>query len=379
MTGTGNGDPLTTGYSDYGSIGQYSFVGTIVDPGVLPSLSIGNASAAEGGALSFTVSLSEAASGTVTVDYSTADGSATAGSDYSGASGTLTFLAGETSKTITVNSLQDSSFEGNESFSVNLSNASGAALADGQGDGTIIDDDPEPLPTVSIGDASANEGKLNTKGRNAGTPQYTDMTFTVTLSAASSQTVTVNYATADETATVANNDYQAASGTVTFNPGETSKSITLTIVGDNDTEPDETFNVTLSGASGADIGDGTGVGTIVNDDGGGGNGGGKGGGGGGGGGKGKNKAAVVNDGPTVAFPSKYDQSDSSDRDEIEVSSVPVQTVAQAIVSTDQGDHSTDDSDNGHLREEVRDRSTDESSTDEAFIETGVLLDALATM
>lgn len=109
----------------------------------------------------------------------------------------------------------------------------------------------------------------------------------------------------------------------------------MTIVGDNDNEP---FNVNLSGASGANIGDGTGTGTIVNDDDGGGGGGGK---GGGEGGKGKNKAAVVNDGPTVAFPAKNDPADSSGRDDVEFQSVPVQAVAQTIVSTDEGDHSTE--------------------------------------
>lgn len=376
VTGTGKGDPLTTGYSDYGSIGQYSFVGTIVAPDALPALNIGNASATEGGVLNFTVSLSEAASGTVTVDYSTADGSAAAGSDYSTATGTLTFLAGETSKTITVSSLQDGDFEGNEAFSVNLSNANGAAIADGQGDGTIIDDDPEPLPTVSIGDASAIEGKLNTKGKNAGSPQYTNMAFTVTLSAASSQTVAVSYATANDTATVADNDYLTASGTVTFNPGETLKSITVTIVGDNDTEPDETFNVILSSASGADIGDGTGVGTIVNDEGGGG----RGGSGGGGGGKGKNKAAVVNDDPTTtAFHSNDDQADSSEKNEVEFQSVPVLAVATSIVSTTEDDRGANDRKSVHVRHEGRQQSTEDSATDEAFSEIGMLLDTLATL
>ena len=280
VSGVGKGDPQGTGYSDYGSLGQYSFVGTIVDPGGLPGLTINNASTTEGGVLSFTVTLAQAAGDTVTVDFSTANGSATAGSDYSTTSGTLTFLAGETSKTVTVNSLQDAVYEGTEAFVVNLSGASGAVIADGQGTGTIIDDDPAPLPTVSIGDASAVEGKLNTKGKNAGTPQRTSMTFTVTLSAASAQSVTVDYATADDSATLADNDYEAASGTVTFSPGQTSKTITVTIVGDNNIEPDEDFTVNLTNVSGASIDSASGTGTIVNDDssGGGGGGGGKGGG-----------------------------------------------------------------------------------------------------
>lgn len=302
VSGVGKGNPLTDGYTDYGSLGQYSFVGTIVDPGGLPALTISDASTTEGGVLSFTVTLAEAATSTVTVDFATANGSATAGSDYSSHSGTLTFLAGETTKTITVNSLQDAIYESTETFVVNLSSASGAVIADGLGTGTIIDDDPVPLPTVSIGDASANEGKLNTKGKNAGSPQLTSMTFTVTLSAASAQSVTVDYSTADSSATLANNDYQAASGTVTFSPGQTSQTITVTIVGDNNVEPDEDFTVNLSNASGADIGSGSGTGTIVNDDSsGGGGGGGKGGGGGGGGKGGPKKGAVVDFGGQSQF------------------------------------------------------------------------------
>src|SRR5439155_17168571 len=98
---------------------------------------------------------------------------------------------------------------------------------------------------------------------NSGT---TSFVFTVSLSNASSQTITVTYATADGTATTADNDYVAASGTLTFNPGDTSKTITVTVNGDTKFEPDETFTVKLSGATNATIADGQGQGTIVNDD-----------------------------------------------------------------------------------------------------------------
>jgi hypothetical protein len=376
VTGVGNGDPLTTGYSDYGSIGQYSFTGTIVDPGSLPTLSIGNATSTEGGVLSFTVSLSAASSGSVTVDYSTANDSASAGSDYSATSGTLTFLAGELSKTITVNSLQDSTFEGNESFVVNLSTASGASLADSQGTGTILDDDTAPLPTVSIGDASATEGKLNTKGRNAGTPQLTNMTFTITLSAASSQSVTVNYATADGTATAASNDYEAATGSVTFNAGETSKTITVIVFGDNDVESDESFSVNLSGASNADIGDGSGSGTIINDDSSGGGGGGGKGGGGKGGGKPK-KGAVVGGSESEspnAFPATT-QNDVSkdDNDLINPQAVYSEFVATQVTNDDQADNhgTTQQSDQEELNSIIE---TEEPA--EAFVDVMNLLNAI---
>src|SRR5207249_1544242 len=80
------------------------------------------------------------------------------------------------------------------------------------------------------------------------------------------QTVTVQYATADDTATTADADYVAAAGTVTFLPGQTSQTVTVNVVGDTKFEPDETFFVNLSGASNATIADGQGVGTIDNDD-----------------------------------------------------------------------------------------------------------------
>jgi glucose/arabinose dehydrogenase len=110
-------------------------------------------------------------------------------------------------------------------------------------------------PTLTINDVSLVEG--NTGTRNA--------TFTVSLSNASFQTITVNYATANNTA-IANTDYLAASGTVTFTPGQTSRPLNIIVNGDTALEPNETFNVNLSGATNATIADNQGVGTIVNDD-----------------------------------------------------------------------------------------------------------------
>ncbi|MDT5123532.1 MAG: hypothetical protein QOC96_3014, partial [Acidobacteriota bacterium] len=112
-----------------------------------------------------------------------------------------------------------------------------------------------PQPTLSINDVSLNEG-------NSGT---TNFTFTVTLSASSNLTVTVNYATANGTAT-APSDYQSTSNTLTFNPGETQKTITVLVNGDTVTEPDETFFVNLSSPTNASLSRAQGTGTIVNDD-----------------------------------------------------------------------------------------------------------------
>jgi hypothetical protein len=109
---------------------------------------------------------------------------------------------------------------------------------------------------VSVNDSSVTEGDTGTKG----------LTFTVTLSAASTQTVSVNYQTADGTATVSDSDYLAASGTLTFNPGETNKTVTVQVNGDVKFEADETYFVNLSNAVNSAISDNQGLGTIVNDD-----------------------------------------------------------------------------------------------------------------
>ena len=114
---------------------------------------------------------------------------------------------------------------------------------------------PPPLPTLGIDDVARLEGRNGTAS----------FTFTVQLSAAATSQVTVNFATADGTA-VAGSDYTATSGTLIFNPGETSKTVAVTVRGDRTREEDETFGVQLSAAIGATIADGFGTGTIRNDD-----------------------------------------------------------------------------------------------------------------
>lgn len=111
-------------------------------------------------------------------------------------------------------------------------------------------------PSIAISDVRAAEGNVGT----------TLFTFVVSLSFASNQWVTVYFATADGTANVADGDYVAQSGTLTFAPGETTKTITVMVKGDGKVEADETFSVNLSGATNAFVGDGKGIGTILNDD-----------------------------------------------------------------------------------------------------------------
>ena len=114
-----------------------------------PELSVADARADEGAGatVDFEVPLSRAytnAEHSVTVDYATADGTATAGEDYTAASGTLTFAAGETVKTVRVALLDDAIDEGEETFTLRLSNARGARVADGEATGTIVNSDPMP-------------------------------------------------------------------------------------------------------------------------------------------------------------------------------------------------------------------------------------------
>jgi hypothetical protein len=144
--------------------------------------------------------------------------------------------------------------ESNETFSVNLSGAAGASLADSQGVGTILDDEPR----ISIGNVSSREGN----GKKT-----TSFTFTVTLSAAYDQPVTMSYRTVDGTATTSDSDYVAKTGTITFAPGETTKTITIEVKGDSQKEANEYFYLDLFGNSTNSLfTKNRGTGTILNDD-----------------------------------------------------------------------------------------------------------------
>ena len=310
------------------------------------------------------------------MDYATSDGTAVAGSDYTAASGTLTFNAGDTSQTVQVTVLTDSEDESQETLTLTLSNPSQATLDDATGTGTIengesssgiqedppAEDPPVETPVVlltasfanvpadhdgsnftfdltfsenveagyarirdhaftvtgaTIDSASritqgSNQGwnvEVNPTGNGAVTitlPETTDcdasgaictddsrklsrstsatvagppaisvsdatvqeaegavLVFTATLSHASSRTVTVDYATSDGTA-VAGSDYTAASGTLTFNAGDTSQTVQVTVLTDSEDESQETLTLTLSNPSQATLDDATGTGTIEN-------------------------------------------------------------------------------------------------------------------
>jgi hypothetical protein len=204
--------------------------------------------------VNFDLVLSQASDAPVTVTFATADGSALAGSDYQGKSGTVTFAAGQTTQTVTILVNGDVLAENLEYFSLNLTSASGASVIGNSGFVYILDDDAPPA--ISIGDASIVEGNSGTKL----------MVFTVSLSQPSGVGVSVNFATANGTARTSDNDYVAQSGSLYFAPGETSKTIEIVIKGDTRKEKNESFYVKLSGAQGGSIADGQGLGTILNDD-----------------------------------------------------------------------------------------------------------------
>ena len=221
----------------------------IIEDGDLPSLSIEDATVNEGNEANFVVELSEASDETVTVSYATSNGTAEAGTDYTGESGTLIFEAGDIQKTIEVQTSQDGLDEANEEFSVELSSPNGATLSKRTGTGTITDDDVPP--GLSINNAEASEGS--------------PAQFTVTLTPASGKTVTVDYATADGSAE-APADYTSRSDPLSFSPGELSKTIMVPTIRDSIADNNETFTVTLSNPREATLDDHTAIATIIDDD-----------------------------------------------------------------------------------------------------------------
>jgi hypothetical protein len=206
-------------------------------PGV--SFSINDVSVTEGGSLVFTVTKTGTASGTTTVDYATSDGTATAGSDYTAIGPlTLTFLSSDTTKTVSVPTTDDTLVESAETVLLNLSNPTGGAtIGDGQGVGTITDNESD-CAGVSFTIAS-----------NAAVTEGTNSVFTVTKAGSTSGSCSVSYATASGTGTFAaiqGTDFTATSGTLTFTSAQTSKTVNVPTINDTTAESAETFTMGLS-------------------------------------------------------------------------------------------------------------------------------------
>ena len=251
---------VTLANADEATIADGAAVITITDDDATPELSIADVTVDEdAGTVTLTVTATNASSQAIDVDYATADGTAedeNGDDDYTDTSGTLTIPAGNTTGTFTVAITDDALDEAAETFTVALGNAVNATISGTADEATVTITDDDATPTLSVDDVTDVEG-------DAGTSNYT---FTVTLSAASGQTVTVNYATSDGTAS-AGTDYTAIASTLlTFNPGETTKTFNVVVAGDADVEADETFTVTLATPTNATLADGTGTGTIQNDD-----------------------------------------------------------------------------------------------------------------
>ena len=233
-------------------LGTATATGTINDNDAAPAnLAIGSASATEAGSLIFTITRSGNTTNAVSASYATSGGTATSGSDFTAGSGTVSFAANQTTATITVPTIDDTTVETTESMSVTLSSpSSGAAITTATGTGTINDNDTAQPTYITISDAAALEGYV--------------LQFTITRSGDTSGSTSINYATAPGTA--ATNDYIGVTGTLTFAPGETSKTISVTAKTDIRAENDEVFYVNLSGATGgAIVTDSQGAGTIYDD------------------------------------------------------------------------------------------------------------------
>lgn len=242
------------------TVGAPAATGTIVnDDGT--TLSIASPAATIEGDVgstttAFVVTLSASSAAPVTVAYATVDDSALAGGDYVANAGTLIFAPGVLSRTINVAISGDDLLENDESFRIVLSAPTGASIAQPQATATIDDDDSV---TVGIAPATAAEGDA----------VATSLEFVVSLAGASVIPVSVQYAATSGSA-MAGSDFVATNGTLVFAPGQTLRSIMVATIADAVTEPDETFNVALTGSTPEAptvlLSPAAASGTIVNDD-----------------------------------------------------------------------------------------------------------------
>jgi predicted extracellular nuclease len=235
------------------------YTGLVTALAPAPALSITDVAVSEGNSgtkvLTFTVGLSSISSTAVTFDIATANGTAVAGSDYVARSlAGQSIAAGQLSKTFAVTLTGDAAIELDETVVVNLANAAGATITDGQAIGTIVNDDG---PALSVADVSVAEGASGTRL----------LTFTVKLSAASTGAVGYNVSVGNGTA-FAGTDYVAVASTPQSIPaGQTSRTFAITINGDTAIEANETLLLKLDNPVGGVIADGQATGTLLNDDG----------------------------------------------------------------------------------------------------------------
>ena len=215
------------------------------------------------GTLPITVLRAGGTAGSLTVDFATTNGTAIAGEDYTSTSGTLTFGAGETSKTIQVPITDDSTTEADETFTISLSNTPSLESLGSPNTLQVTIQDRTTVPSLVINSFLVAEG-------NTGS---TDAMFTVNLSAATGRTVRVDFATVNQGAfggskcdNSAGIDYVSASGTFTFSTGTTAFAVPVKICGDTNAEVNESLRLALSNVIGASFISNQGFATIIDDD-----------------------------------------------------------------------------------------------------------------
>ena len=222
---------FTLGATSLGNLVNDTASITISDDDDAPIFGIAGANVKEeDGTASITITKTNPVQMDITVNYATADGTALAGLDYVAANDSVTFAANETQKTISVSIIEDSLDEDEESFSVSLTGASQGAVQEAESAAVVSIEDNDDAPSISI---SANNNLVENES----------LEITVALAEPSGKTVSLDLQSSDGQA-VAGQDYNQINQTVTFAPGETSKSVTLSLIDDGIDEPVELFNVT---------------------------------------------------------------------------------------------------------------------------------------
>jgi Ca2+-binding RTX toxin-like protein len=243
LLGGGGADSLDGGDGNdvIDGVGSFAFISDV-------SVTEGNTGSQTA---TLTVSLTQPTITGLMISFATVNGTATAGQDFVGTSGVLTFGPGETSKTISVTVLSDLTAEGTESFFVDLATTSAAGISDPRGEITIADDDT----LISINDVTQSE-----------TNTTTTFNFTVSLSIAPQNAITVNYEIGNGNA-LGGLDFVSTTGSVVIAAGTISTQLSVSVTGDLTAEDDENFFVNILPSSEYALADGQGIGTILNDDG----------------------------------------------------------------------------------------------------------------
>jgi hypothetical protein len=223
----------------------------------LPSISVNDVTVSEGnaGTVTATFTITQDSRGKSSVRFSTAQGTASSPGDFLSRTGRLRFAGGHRRNKVAITVVGDTLDESNETFFLRLTDPVGATIGDGEGKGTITDDDAPPSVS-SVATASVPEG-------NSGDSPFASID--VTLSAPSGRQVSVDYGTIDGSA-IAGADYDLTVGTLQFAPGETIRSVIVRVIGDDATEGDETFDLDLVNPVNATLGTHPTVVTIQDND-----------------------------------------------------------------------------------------------------------------